>query len=49
MPYVIEKRGAKFAVVNPETGRVFGLHASKKRARAQQKALYENAPPEKEK
>jgi hypothetical protein len=36
-------------VVNPDTGKVYGIHASKKKAREQQKALYANAPPEKEK
>jgi len=39
MPWDIEKRGSKWAVVS-KSGRVLGTHDSKRKAREQQKALY---------
>jgi hypothetical protein len=48
MPYPIVKRGGKFCVVTRETGKSHGCHDTMAKARAQQKALYANAPPEKE-
>lgn len=48
MPYVVEQRGEKWACVNPDTGRVYGTHDTEEKAKAQQRALYANAPPERE-
>lgn len=39
----------KFEVYNPENNHVFGTHPSRQKAVMQQRALYVNAPPEKEK
>jgi hypothetical protein len=44
MPYKVERRGEKWAVVNPETGKVYGEHPSEKQADAQLRVLYANAP-----
>ena len=49
MPYSIRKINNKWEVYNDETNKVYGRHASKAKARAQQQALYVNAPSEKEK
>jgi len=35
MPYAIRKRDSKFAVVNTETGKVKGTHATKEKAQRQ--------------
>lgn len=48
MPYPIVRRGDKWCVINPETGKSKGCHDTKAQAREQQKALYANADPEKE-
>ena len=45
MPYKVEKRGEKWVVFNPDTGKVYGTHDSKKEAEDQQAALYANANP----
>lgn len=42
MPWKVVKKGNKWQVVNEETGDVKGTHSSKKRALAQQRALYAN-------
>ena len=42
MPWHVEKRGARWAVVK-EGGEVVATHPSKKRAQQQVKALYANA------
>jgi predicted protein tyrosine phosphatase len=49
MPYKVARRGEKWAVVNPVTGKVYGEHPSEKEADAQLHALYANAPLEDEK
>jgi hypothetical protein len=48
MPYAVEKRGERWACVNPETGKVYGEHDTEADAKAQQRALYAKAPPEEE-
>jgi hypothetical protein len=48
MPYAVEKRGERWACVNAETGEVHGEHDTEEDAKAQQRALYASAPPEKE-
>jgi hypothetical protein len=48
VPYSIRKVNNKWEVYNDESGKVYGRHASKAKARAQQAALYVNAPPDKE-
>ena len=48
MPYNIRKKGDKWEVYNPDTGKVYGTHDTRKAAEDQQKALYVNAPPDKE-
>lgn len=48
MPYDLKKENNKWIVWNPDTKKVYGRHSSKAKARAQQKALYASAPPEKE-
>ena len=48
MPYAVRKKDEKYQVVNKDTGRVFGTHTTKKKARAQQSALYVHASPSKE-
>lgn len=41
MPYEIKrKKGGKFQVVGKDTGKVYGTHKSKEKARRQQRALY---------
>lgn len=49
MPYEVRKNGKRWEVFNPDTGKVYGRHASKEKARKQQAALYVNALSEKEK
>lgn len=49
MPYSIRKAGNKFQVISSDTGKVHGTHPSKENATAQLRAMYANAPPEKEK
>lgn len=44
MPYAIEKKENQFAVVNKDTGKVMGLHATRAKAEAQMRALYANEP-----
>ncbi len=44
MPYVIRKRGKQYCVVSTTSGNTHGCHPTKARARAQQRALYANAP-----
>jgi hypothetical protein len=46
MPYEVIKRGKKWCVVSPT--KTHGCHDSKAKAQRQQRALYENAPPEEE-
>lgn len=48
MPWKIEKRGNKYAVINADTGDVKGEHPSRKAAQAQMRALYANVPDSKE-
>jgi hypothetical protein len=48
MPYGIRKSGDKFKVVNKETGRVFGTHSTKEKAKKQLAALYIHAHPKNE-
>jgi hypothetical protein len=49
MPYNIKKlKTGKWIVYNPDTGKVYGTHPTRKDAQDQQKALYANAPPSKE-
>jgi hypothetical protein len=48
MPYSVSRRGNKWVVYNPESGKVFGTHETREQAMAQVRALYANAPPEKE-
>lgn len=48
MPYNVKKKGNKWIVYNPDTGKIYGTHPTRKDAEAQQKALYVNAPPSKE-
>jgi len=48
MPYGIRKSGDKYKVVNKETGRVFGTHPSKEKAKKQLAALYVHANPKRE-
>lgn len=49
MPYSIRKAGNKFQVITTDTGKVHGTHPTKENAISQLKAMYVNAPPEKEK
>jgi hypothetical protein len=49
MPYDIKKTGDKFCVVSRDTGKVHGCHSTRKDAIQQQRAIYVNAPPSKEK
>lgn len=42
MPYLIVQRDGKWVVITKETGKVHGTHDSKKKAKAQLKALYAN-------
>jgi len=44
MPYAIEKKDDKFAVVNKETGEVVATHATRAKADAQLRALYADEP-----
>ncbi|HHT9130893.1 MAG TPA: DUF2188 domain-containing protein [Candidatus Tripitaka californicus] len=44
MPYSVEKRGKKWAVVTEGTGKTHGMHSSKAEAEAQMRALYANVP-----
>jgi len=47
MPYRVQKRGKKWAVVGGASGkRVFGKHSSKAKAKRQQRALYANTSDE---
>lgn len=48
MPYKVGKRGNKWVVYNPDTGKVYGKHDSKPEADDQKKALWVNSPPSKE-
>ena len=48
MPYKVRKKGDKWEVYNPDTGKVYGTHDTKEDAEAQVKALYANANPEDE-
>ena len=43
MPWDVIQRGGKWVVLDKH-GKVVGTHDSKKKARAQQKALYANVP-----
>jgi hypothetical protein len=54
MPYEVRfnddnKDGEKWETYNPDTGKVYGKHSSKKKAEDQQAALYANADPDEEK
>lgn len=49
MPYDIYKRKGKWVVVNDETGKVKGTHATRKEALAHMRALYANVPEAREK
>lgn len=40
MPYAVRKRDSKFVVINKETGKVKGTHASKAKALSQMRLLY---------
>ena len=42
MPYSVKKKGDEFAVVNDETGKVYGTHPTRRKAIQQMKALYAN-------
>jgi len=42
MPYKIEKKGDKFALVKKDTGEVVALHDSKEKAHRQAMAIYAN-------
>ncbi|MDP6583255.1 MAG: hypothetical protein QF535_01280 [Anaerolineales bacterium] len=42
MPYTIGKKGTKFVVRKKHGGKVMGTHSSKKKAKAQQAAIYAN-------
>jgi hypothetical protein len=44
MPWIVEKRGSKWVVLNEQTRAVKGTHPSKAKAVAQQRALYANVP-----
>lgn len=44
MPWKIKPSGDKFQVVNADTGKVMGTHATRAEAEAQMKALYANVP-----
>jgi hypothetical protein len=44
MPYKIQPLGSKFQVINSETKKVMGEHASLAKAKAQMAALYANEP-----
>lgn len=48
MPYKIRKQDGEWETYNPETGKVYGKHPTRGKALAQQSALYQSAPPEKE-
>lgn len=48
MPYKIRKKGDKWEVYNPDTGKVYGTHDTKSDAEDQVKALYANSDPEDE-
>lgn len=49
MPYAVKKRGEEYVVVTQGTGKVHGKFKSRAAALKQLRALYANAPPEKEK
>lgn len=40
MPWKVEKRGDKFAVVKKEDGKTVATHATRQKAEAQVRALY---------
>jgi len=44
MPWRVERRGRKWAVVNSKTGRVKKSHHSKTKAEKHKRALYANVP-----
>jgi hypothetical protein len=44
MPFEIVKRGKEYCVQTKGGGRTHGCHPSKKKARAQMRALYANVP-----
>ena len=48
MPYKVVKRGGQYCVISEGSGKSHGCHPTAAKARAQQKAIYANAPPEKE-
>lgn len=48
MPYVIQKRGNQWCVKSTTSGKTHGCHDTQAKARAQQRALYRNAPPSEE-
>lgn len=48
MPYKKRKKGDKWEVYNPDTGKVYGTHDTEAQADAQIRALYANANPENE-
>lgn len=49
MPYAVKKVGEDdWVCYNPDTGKIYGHHKSKKEADDQRKALYANASPEDE-
>lgn len=48
MPYKIRKKGNRWEVYNPDTGKIYGTHSTRKEAEDQVKALYTNADPSEE-
>lgn len=44
MPWHVQKRGDKYAVVADESGKVMGEHDTEAKAEAQVRALYANEP-----
>ena len=40
MPYAVRKRNSKFVVINKNTGKVKGTHASRAKAESQMRLLY---------
>ncbi len=40
MPYAIHKKGSQWVVVNKDTGKEHGKHASREKALAQMRLLY---------
>jgi hypothetical protein len=44
MPAKVRKRGNKWEVFNPESGKVYGSHKNRASALSQMRALYANVP-----